>query len=51
VRVGDPDATVRRLAARGIVTSVKGGALRATPHVYNTEEEIERLLALLPGAA
>jgi selenocysteine lyase/cysteine desulfurase len=51
VRVGDPDETVRRLAARGIVASVKGGALRVTPHVYNTEEEIERLLALLPVAA
>jgi selenocysteine lyase/cysteine desulfurase len=50
-RVADPEAAVRRLAARGIVVSVKGGALRVTPHVYNTEDEIERLLALLPAAA
>jgi selenocysteine lyase/cysteine desulfurase len=51
VRVGDPEDALRRLAARGVVVSVKGGALRATPHVYNTEEEIEQLLALLPNAA
>jgi cysteine desulfurase/selenocysteine lyase len=46
-RTADPDGTVRRLAARGIVTSVKEGAVRASPHFYSTEDEIDRLLALL----
>jgi selenocysteine lyase/cysteine desulfurase len=45
--VADPEETVQRLAAEGIIVSARAGAIRASPHIYNTEEEVERLLALL----
>jgi selenocysteine lyase/cysteine desulfurase len=44
----DFDALRQRLVREGIVVSFRGGALRISPHGYNTEEEIERLLAALP---
>jgi cysteine desulfurase/selenocysteine lyase len=37
-----------RLRERGIVVSVRGGAMRVAPHAYNTAAEIDRLLAELP---
>ena len=41
---GDAEAVVQRLEARGIRTSARGGAVRISPHVYTTEEEIDLLL-------
>lgn len=38
-----------RLAAAGVVVSVRGGALRVAPHAYNHEGDLERLVAELPG--
>ncbi|HUP42568.1 MAG TPA: aminotransferase class V-fold PLP-dependent enzyme [Thermoanaerobaculia bacterium] len=35
------------LADRNIVVAARAGRLRAAPHVYNTEEEIDHLLAAL----
>ena len=35
------------LAERGIVTSYRAGRLRLSPHVYNTEDEIDRTLEAL----
>jgi cysteine desulfurase/selenocysteine lyase len=35
---------VERLLARDIVVSARSGRLRLSPHVYNTAEEIQRLL-------
>lgn len=35
------------LAERGIVTSYRAGRLRLSPHVYNTEDEIDRTLDVL----
>ena len=35
---------VERLLARDIVVSARAGRLRLSPHVYNTAEEIQRLL-------
>jgi selenocysteine lyase/cysteine desulfurase len=35
------------LAERGIVTSFRAGRLRLSPHVYNTEDEIDRTLEAL----
>lgn len=41
-------ACLDRLIENGIILSMREGALRASPHFYNTEEEIERLLDALP---
>ncbi len=38
---------VRRLAAGGAVVAERGGRLRVAPHFYNTEDEVDRLLAIL----
>jgi selenocysteine lyase/cysteine desulfurase len=46
-RVADPGATVRRLAAGQVIVSERAGAVRASPHVYNTEEDVDRLLSEL----
>ena len=43
----DFEALPQRLDARGIVASARGGALRLSPHGYNTVDEIERVLAAL----
>jgi len=50
VRFSDtsPDDTVERLKAEGVVVrSLPNGDLRASIHVFNTEDDIERLLAAL----
>jgi cysteine desulfurase/selenocysteine lyase len=43
----NPDSIAELLFKRGIVISVRGGGLRVSPHFYNTEEEISRLLSEL----
>jgi cysteine desulfurase/selenocysteine lyase len=43
----DPDSVAERLLKHGIVISVRGGGLRISPHFYNTEEEIDKLLSEL----
>ena len=35
------------LAEQGIITSFRAGRLRISPHVYNTEDEIDRMLEAL----
>jgi selenocysteine lyase/cysteine desulfurase len=42
-----PTETVRRLRRRRIFTVARRGGVRASPHFYNTPEEIDRLLAAL----
>jgi selenocysteine lyase/cysteine desulfurase len=37
----------RKLSAAHVVASLREGAIRLAPHFYNTEEEVERVLALL----
>ncbi len=44
---GDPDATVDRLRDAGVIANVRGGSIRVSPHFYNTEDDIDRLLAAL----
>jgi len=43
----DPAGASERLTAAGVVHSLREGAIRLSPHFYNTEEEIERALRLL----
>lgn len=40
---GRPDDLVERLKAQGIHTSLRGGALRISPHLFNSEADIARL--------
>lgn len=44
---GDPIELLTRAEAEQIVIAVRLGVVRVSPHFYNTEEEIDRLLALL----
>jgi selenocysteine lyase/cysteine desulfurase len=46
-RGGYAPAVARRLAARDIHVSVRGDNLRVSPHLYNTPEDVDRLLAAL----
>jgi selenocysteine lyase/cysteine desulfurase len=41
-----PDAT-ERLAQAGIVAAMRGGRLRTSWHVYNTEDDVDRVLDVL----
>lgn len=47
VRHDDPAGAVARLAARGIVVDHRPGFVRISPHVYNTEDEIDRCVEAL----
>jgi cysteine desulfurase / selenocysteine lyase len=40
----DPESLKRRLDDRGVVVSIRGGALRVSPHAYNTPEDLDELL-------
>jgi selenocysteine lyase/cysteine desulfurase len=44
---GDPQEVLARAQAANIVIAVRVGVVRVSPHFYNTEEEIDSLLALL----
>ena len=43
----DPVGASERLTAAGVIHSLREGAIRLSPHFYNTEEEIERALRLV----
>ena len=47
VRANDAQALVAALAGDGIVTSERDGNLRISPHAYNTEDDIDAVLASL----
>ena len=51
VTPSDPVATSARLTKAGIAHSLREGAIRLSPHVYNTTAEVERALAVLEGSA
>ncbi len=44
---GEPGEIVERLRSRGVSVAARCGKIRISPHFYNTEEEIDRALALL----
>jgi selenocysteine lyase/cysteine desulfurase len=43
-----PKKIVGELPRRNILIVVRGGRLRASPHFYNTAEQVDRLVAALP---
>ena len=43
----DPNALVAALAAEHIVTSTRDSNLRISLHLYNVEEDVDRILAAL----
>ena len=43
----DPHQAVERLADEGIIVDARPGYVRVSPHFYNTEEEIDRCVAVL----
>jgi len=43
----DPSALVDALAAERIVTSTRDSSLRISLHLYNVEEDVDRILAAL----
>lgn len=47
---GVPADLPAKLAAEKVFVSVRGKAMRVTPHVYNTDEDIERLFGVLKAA-
>ena len=42
-----PEDLSARLAAEGVFVSVRGNSMRVSPHVYNTEEDVERLFEVI----
>jgi selenocysteine lyase/cysteine desulfurase len=47
---GIPADLPARLAASNVHVSVRGAAMRVTPHVWNTDEDVEKLFAVLRAA-
>ena len=48
--VENVEAVSKRLSDEGVSHSVRGGGvIRMAPHIYNTEQQIDRVLALLDG--
>ncbi len=44
---GNPETILQTLQREKIIVALRKGYLRISPHFYNTEEEIERLLDVL----
>jgi kynureninase len=47
VALDEPAAAVAHLARRGIIVDHRPGHVRISPHFYNTQEEVERVVAEL----
>jgi selenocysteine lyase/cysteine desulfurase len=50
VSMPDAMAAFHALRAAGVSTTVREGAVRLSPHLYNTAEEMARVAELLDGA-
>jgi len=46
-RTPDPAETVRALGSHGVVCAVREGMVRIAPHLYNTREDMDRMIAIL----
>lgn len=46
----EPEKVAASLADAGVFVSVRGAAVRVSPHVYNDERDVERLIGALHGA-
>jgi cysteine desulfurase/selenocysteine lyase len=44
----NPEALADRLRAAGVIISLRGDVIRVSPHFYNTEDDLQRLLETLP---
>jgi selenocysteine lyase/cysteine desulfurase len=44
---GIPAGLAEKLAAAHVHVSFRGSTMRVTPHLYNSEEDVEKLLAVL----
>jgi selenocysteine lyase/cysteine desulfurase len=42
--IDDPRGRTRKLAEKGIIVSARSHGIRVSPHFYNTEEEIDKLV-------
>jgi selenocysteine lyase/cysteine desulfurase len=42
-----PEDLAARLAAEGVFVSVRGESMRVSPHLYNTERDVDRLFEVL----
>lgn len=47
---GIPDGLLATLAERQVFVSVRGDSIRVTPHLYNDDEDVERLFDALAAA-
>ncbi len=45
----DPKALADRLRAADVIISLRGDVIRVSPHFYNTRDDLERLLEILPA--
>jgi selenocysteine lyase/cysteine desulfurase len=45
----DSAALAKHLHAADVIVSLRGEAIRVSPHFFNTEADLERLLDVLPG--
>ncbi len=45
----EPAALAEQLEEAGVIVSMRGDVIRVSPHFYNTEGEVGRLLDALPG--
>lgn len=43
-RINNPQEVVEKLGKKGIIVSARANGIRVSPHFYNTEEEIDKLV-------
>jgi selenocysteine lyase/cysteine desulfurase len=46
---GPPEGIEEKLASAGVHVSLRGDRMRITPHLYNDDEDVERLVAAITG--
>jgi selenocysteine lyase/cysteine desulfurase len=46
-----PENLASRLTAHNVFVSVRGESVRVSPHLYNTQEDVDRLFEVLERVA